>query len=83
MRGGYRRGRALKLEDIFRLNPRSREGTDLKYLGYEEADVKLEHGSGSVCMRVVHPGGGSSYAISYTDQKRVEAYREAKSPRLN
>jgi len=56
--------------------------TDLKYLGFGEADVKLNHGSGSAVMRVVHPGGGSSYAISYTDQKRVESYQGGEKPHV-
>jgi biotin operon repressor len=55
---------------------------DLKYLGYAEADVALKHGNGEAIMRVVHPGGGSSYAISYTDQKRVETYSGGEKPHL-
>lgn len=48
--------------------------TDLRYLGYMESFIKLEHartGKASQ-MLVVHPGGGSSYAISYAPQKYVE-----------
>lgn len=55
---------------------------DLVYLGYAEADVKLSFGSGSAVMRVVHPGGGSAYAISYTDQKRVESYQGGEKPQI-
>lgn len=55
---------------------------DLKYLGYGEADVQLRCGNGSAVMRVVHPGGGSSYAISYTDQKRVESYQGGEKPAI-
>ena len=56
--------------------------TDLKYLGYGECDVKLVVPGGSACMRVVHPGGGSAYAISYTDQKRVESYQGGEKPQI-
>ena len=55
---------------------------DLKYLGYGEADVRLSFGRGSSVMRVVHPGGGSAYAISYTDQKRVESYQGGEKPQI-
>jgi len=55
---------------------------DLKYLGYGEADVKLSFVHGSSVMRVVHPGGGSAYAISYTDQKRVESYQGGEKPQI-
>jgi hypothetical protein len=55
---------------------------DLKYLGYGEADVRLSFGTGASVMRVVHPGGGSAYAISYTDQKRVESYQGGEKPQI-
>src|ERR1035437_1654490 len=55
---------------------------DLKYLGYAEADVPLKSPGGTIVMRVVHPGGGSAYAISYTDQKRVESYQGGKKPQI-
>lgn len=56
--------------------------TDLIYLGYGEADVKLSFGSGSSVMRVLHAGGGSAYATSYTDQKRVESYQGGEKPQI-
>jgi transposase len=55
---------------------------DLHYLGYAECDVALKCGSGAAVARVVHPGGGSAYAISYTDQKRVESYQGGEKPQL-
>jgi transposase len=55
---------------------------DLHYLGYAECDVALKCGSGASVARVVHPGGGSAYAISYTDQKRVESYQGGEKPHL-
>ena len=47
--------------------------TDLKYLGYLEADVMLGSDDVYTKLRVMHPGGGSSYAVSYKPQKIVEA----------
>jgi hypothetical protein len=55
---------------------------DLHYLGYAEADVALRCGSGSAVCRVVHPGGGSAYAISYTSQKLVESYQGGEKPHI-
>lgn len=57
---------------------------DFQYLGYAEADVLLsdegqEHKS---YMRVVHPGGGSAYATSYTMQKLVESYQGGEKPSI-
>jgi len=45
---------------------------DLIYLGYLEADVEFKVEGGSRWMKVMHPGGGSAYAISYTGQKLAE-----------
>ena len=56
--------------------------TDLVYLGYGECDVKFERPNGSACGRIVHPGGGSSYALSYTSQKRVESYTGGEKPQF-
>ena len=53
---------------------------DLVYLGYGEADVKLQIGDQSAVMRVMHPGGGSAYALSYAPQKIVEAFQGGEKP---
>lgn len=57
-----------RLEDIAR-----REGRDdLKYLGYMEQDIKLSPNSDKF-IRVIHPGGGSAQAVSWTSQKIIGA----------
>jgi hypothetical protein len=55
---------------------------DFIYLGYMEADVDLVNAATekSARMRIVHPGGGSSYAISYSMQKLVESYEGGDKP---
>lgn len=56
--------------------------TDLVYIGYMEAFITLRHfktGKSSI-MGVVHPGGGSAYAISYSPQKIVESYQGGEKP---
>lgn len=57
---------------------------DLKYLGYMESYIDLIHkpSGNSSKLLVCHPGGGSSYAISYTSQKSVEAYDGGEKPAL-
>lgn len=51
-------------------------------MGYMEAFVSLQHAqSGADCkLHLMHPGGGSSYAISYTVQKIVESYEGGEKP---
>lgn len=57
---------------------------DLEYLGYMENDVILnsKDGKGQTVIRLLHPGGGSSYAISYAPQKIVESYSGNEKPHV-
>lgn len=67
---------AAHTEDIARRVGR----TDLRALGYMEADVPLL--SGAIKMRVLHAGGGSGAAISHTSQKIVDSYSEDEKPHI-
>ena len=55
------------------------EWTDL---GFMEAHVKLVNANSgqSASLTVVHPGGGSAYALSYSIQKIVESYEGGEKP---
>ena len=56
---------------------------DLIHLGFIEAFVRLQHAEiekASTTMLLVHPGGGSSYALSYAPQKYVEALQGGEKP---
>jgi hypothetical protein len=80
--GWYQQREGIEIGRYLQSRAEQQGRHDLKYLGYGEADVKLVYGSGAAVMRVVHPGGGSAYAISYTDQKRVESYQGGEKPQL-
>ena len=56
--------------------------SDWVNLGYMEAFVTLEHATSkeSAQLQLVHPGGGSAYATSYTVQKLVESYSGGSKP---
>jgi len=51
-------------------------------LGYMEAFVPLQHAlTGKTShLHLVHPGGGSAYATSYTVQKLIESYSGGSKP---
>lgn len=51
-------------------------------LGYMEAPVLVrDHSSGrKATLSVVHPGGGSAYALSYSIQKIIEALDQGEKP---
>lgn len=55
---------------------------DIVFLGHMEADVILKAPQGETVLRVLHPGGGSAYAISYTSQKIVESYSGGEKPHI-
>jgi hypothetical protein len=56
--------------------------TDWVDLGYMEAFIELQHAASgkSTMLHLVHPGGGSAYAVSYTVQKIVESYSGGEKP---
>jgi Mn-dependent DtxR family transcriptional regulator len=55
---------------------------DLKYLGHMEHDVVFRGSKKNAVMRLIHAGGGSSYATSYTAQKIVESYQGGEKPNI-
>lgn len=67
-------------EDVARRSGRE----DLHYLGYMEHDITLEAAPGGpeAILRVVHAGGGSAYAISYTTQKLIESLSGGEKPAI-
>jgi predicted phosphodiesterase len=56
------------------------ERPDMVYLGLDEADVVLHDSPARPVLRIVHPGGGTSYAESYRPQKIVESYSGGEKP---
>jgi hypothetical protein len=52
---------------------------DMIYLGPEQADIKVAK---NTTLRLLHPGGGSSYALSYKPQKIIEAMSGGEKPNI-
>lgn len=78
--GWYQQREAVEIGRYAMLRAQQSGRQDLVYLGYGEADVELKAKRGSRIMRVVHPGGGSAYALSYSLQKLVESYQGGEKP---
>lgn len=55
---------------------------DLKYIGHMERDIVFKGGKTDQTMRIMHAGGGSSYAVSYTSQKYAESLQGGEKPRI-
>ena len=56
--------------------------TDLIDAGYIERDFDLKQADGSATLRLIHAGGGSSYALSYTSQKYAESLTGGEKPQI-
>lgn len=55
---------------------------DLDHLGYIERDIEFKQKRGSRILRVIHAGGGSAYALSYSSQKYVESLQGGEKPAI-
>jgi hypothetical protein len=67
----------MHMEDVFHRNGRK----DLEYIGHMEADIHFEYkGTPGSYMRVIHPGSGTAYAVSYTTQKYMESLQGGEKP---
>ena len=73
-REGIEFGRYLMLE------AQAQGRDDLVYMGYMEADFELTAPQGKAVVKVIHAGGGSSYAFSYASQKLVESFQGGEKP---
>jgi DNA polymerase II small subunit/DNA polymerase delta subunit B len=53
----------------------------MKYhnLGQDEANVKIRP---NITMKLIHPGDGTAYALSYKTQKRIEAFTGGEKPEV-
>lgn len=61
---------------------KDQERTDLIYLGHVEADIEVRAARRPTIIKIQHPGGGSSYARSYTGQKQVESLEGGEKPSI-
>jgi DNA-binding Lrp family transcriptional regulator len=55
---------------------------DMVHLGYMERDIEFKQKKGSSVIRVIHAGGGSSYALSYSSQKYAESLQGGEKPQI-
>ena len=80
--GWYVQREGIDIGEYFEMKRRQAGMNDLIYLGYAEADIELtEKGfRNKSWLRLLHAGGGSAYALSYSAQKIVESYQGGEKP---
>lgn len=80
--GWYQRNEGIEIGRHIEQTAHAGGRKDLDYLGYVEADVILQVPGGERLMRVMHPGGGAAYALSYSAQKIVESFQGGEKPSI-
>jgi len=80
--GWYGSREGINIGEYFQMKREQAGKFDLKYMGYIEADIELNEGGfdNEAWIRIMHPGGGTAYAISYTPQKIVETLQGGEKP---
>lgn len=78
--GWYQQREGIEFGRFLALEARDRGRDDLTYLGYMEADIELKAPRGSSVIKLIHAGGGSSYAFSYSAQKLAESFQGGEKP---
>lgn len=68
------RGAGVEFGNIFKLRL-DKLGIENYYMGNAEANLKLDTGS---TIKLLHPDGGTAYAISYKSQKIIESLQGAR-----
>jgi hypothetical protein len=53
-----------------------------EFLGEEQATVRFDTPNGGYTLGLIHPGGGSSYALSYRPQKIIESISGGHKPNM-
>lgn len=77
--GWYVQREGTNIGQLLELTARKAGREDITDIGYMERDIELTPGQ---IMRVIHAGGGSAYATSYTAQKIVESLQGGEKPRV-
>jgi len=80
--GWFTRREGINVGNYLQMKAREAGREDFHHLGFMEADVILKAPNGECRMRLIHPGGGSSYAVSYKPQKIVESYTSGEKPNI-
>ena len=78
--GWYAQRECINIGNYAQMRAEKLGRKDLRYIGHVEADIELKCGKGSAVLRLMHPGGGSSYAYSYAPQKIVESFQGGEKP---
>jgi len=72
----------IKIGEYMQMKAEVAGRNDLKFIGHIESDIEFQAERGKALMKLMHPGGGSSYATSYKPQKIVESFTGGEKPNI-
>jgi len=55
---------------------------EYEFLGEEQANIQFDTPNGKYVLGLIHPGGGSAYAISYRPQRIIESLEGGTKPNM-
>ena len=80
--GWYVQREGVNIGQVLEDTARRAGRKDLHYLGHMEHDIVYQGTKHKSIMRLIHAGGGSAYATSYSAQKIVESYQGGEKPSI-
>jgi len=80
--GWYIQREGINIGDYLEKKAAAAGRSDLRFVGHMEHNISLERNGGKSTLRLIHAGGGTAYAISYTDQKYVESLQGGEKPNV-
>ena len=78
--GWYIQREGINIGEFIQMCAEKAGRDDLEFLGHMEHDVIIKAPKGEATLRVMHAGGGSAYATSYSVQKIVESLTGGTKP---
>lgn len=81
--GWYVQREHINIGRLIEFEAREAGRNDLVHLGYMERDIALTQANGeNATIRIIHAGGGSAYAHSYSSQKYAESLQGGEKPQI-
>lgn len=80
--GWYQQREGIEIGRVMEDRARQAGRDDLEYLGYMERNIIFGDKEEPQVIRVMHAGGGTAYAISYTSQKLAESLQGGEKPHI-
>jgi len=80
--GWYVQREGVNIGKHIELAARAAGREDLVFVGHMERQIEFKAGPNRARIAMIHAGGGTAYAISYTDQKLIESYQGGEKPTI-